>query len=110
MADLVVPVPVRSVSVPKIIGRHLKLPADNYKYNSVSFELHNCRSIVITIGRHLKPSADSYNSNLVHCKFHNYRPTLITIGRQLYLFIYLLYLTLVYKIVKNNSTNKYQSA
>ena len=24
------------------------------------------------------------------------------------LFIYLLYLTLVYKIVKNNSTNKYQ--
>ena len=26
----------------------------------------------------------------------------------IYLFIYLLYLTLVYKIVKNNSTNKYQ--
>ena len=25
-----------------------------------------------------------------------------------YLFIYLLYLTLVYKIVENNSTNKYQ--
>ena len=25
-----------------------------------------------------------------------------------FLFIYLLYLTLVYKIVKNNSTNKYQ--
>ena len=25
----------------------------------------------------------------------------------IYLFIYLLYLTLVYKIVKNNSTNKY---
>ena len=28
--------------------------------------------------------------------------------RLTYLFIYLLYLTLVYKIVKNNSTNKYQ--
>ena len=26
----------------------------------------------------------------------------------LFIFIYLLYLTLVYKIVKNNSTNKYQ--
>ena len=27
---------------------------------------------------------------------------------KVYLFIYLLYLTLVYKIVENNSTNKYQ--
>ena len=30
------------------------------------------------------------------------------LGALIYLFIYLLYLTLVYKIVENNSTNKYQ--
>ena len=51
MADLVVPVPARSGSVPKIIGRHSKLSANIYKSNSVSFELHNCRLIVISVGR-----------------------------------------------------------
>ena len=51
VADLVVPVPVRSGSVPKIIGRYLKLSTDTYKSNSVSFEPQNCRLIVISVGR-----------------------------------------------------------
>ena len=51
MADLVVPVPAGSGSVPKIIGRHSKLSANIYKSNSVSFELHSCRLIVISVGR-----------------------------------------------------------
>ena len=32
----------------------------------------------------------------------------VQLTKQFHLFIYLLYLTLVYKIVKNNSTNKYK--
>ena len=56
VADLVVPVPVRSGSVSKIIGRHLKLSADIYKSNSVSFELHNCRPAVTKLKTELNLS------------------------------------------------------
>ena len=56
VADLVVPVPVRSGSIPELIGRHLKLSADTYKSDSVSFELHNCRPIVINVNRQQQSS------------------------------------------------------
>ena len=47
--------------------------------------------------------------NIVHfANFEIRAPKFKRCRWSLFLFIYLLYLTLVYKIVENNSTNKYQ--